>query len=564
MEDKNTRFGRAALPFMARPSEARSGAEYDVLIVGAGIAGAPLAAALGRAGRRVLLLERDLAEPDRIVGELLQPGGVRALQLLELDGALKDIDAVPVEGYCIFMGSNESVKIQYPTVPELPSHYGRSEPLGADFHYEGRSFHYGRFVMALRELARRAPNVTVVQATVQDLLHGPDGGVIGVQTGGEAAQTYHAKVTVVADGCFSKFRKTYGGSYKPEVRSNFVGLELPPDVAVAKRHGHVILNKTKAKKGARAVGPVLVYQIGSDATRILIDVPGPTLPSLQSGALHSYLEHDIAPQLPGKIGPALVAELAKGVRPRSMPNNFLPPSVQGQGAHQRGLIVVGDAMNMRHPLTGGGMTVALWDAAYLAHILGTGSWSPLDGTPYAFDIPAAARGLHDWSAIMPVLRTWHWQRKKLASVINVLAQALYSLFGTPNDNLTVLRLGCFRYFECGGDCVRCPISLLGGLAPDPWLLVFHFFSVAVYSIQLLFQGRLEAGRDRKAVAPPWSAYPGLVWRAVVVLYYACIVIFPVLITELQLNLAGSRNPLLWKLTVLAALLAAAGALYVHS
>ena len=188
----------------------------------------------------------------------------------------------------------------------------------------------------------------------------------------------------------------------------------------------------------------------------------------------------------------------------------------------------------------------------------------MDGTPYAFDIPAAARGLHDWSAIMPVLRTWHWQRKKLASVINVLAQALYSLFGTPNDNLTVLRLGCFRYFECGGDCVRCPISLLGGLAPDPWLLVFHFFSVAVYSIQLLLQGRLEAGRDRKAVAPPWSAYPGLVWRAVVVLYYACIVIFPVLITELQLNLAGSRNPLLWKLTALAALLAAAGALYVHS
>jgi squalene monooxygenase len=33
-------------------------------------------------GRRVLVLERDLSEPDRIVGELLQPGGY--LKLLEL------------------------------------------------------------------------------------------------------------------------------------------------------------------------------------------------------------------------------------------------------------------------------------------------------------------------------------------------------------------------------------------------------------------------------------------------------------------------------------------------
>ena len=36
-------------------------------------------------GRQVLLIERDWSEPDRIVGELLQPGGVQALQRLGLD-----------------------------------------------------------------------------------------------------------------------------------------------------------------------------------------------------------------------------------------------------------------------------------------------------------------------------------------------------------------------------------------------------------------------------------------------------------------------------------------------
>ena len=60
--------------------------ESDVVIVGAGILGCALAVALGRQGRSVLLLERSLKEPDRIVGELLQPGGVSALEKLGLRG----------------------------------------------------------------------------------------------------------------------------------------------------------------------------------------------------------------------------------------------------------------------------------------------------------------------------------------------------------------------------------------------------------------------------------------------------------------------------------------------
>ena len=49
-----------------------------------------------QAGRRVLLLERDLSTPDRIVGELLQPGGYRILERLGLAGCCSDIDAQKV------------------------------------------------------------------------------------------------------------------------------------------------------------------------------------------------------------------------------------------------------------------------------------------------------------------------------------------------------------------------------------------------------------------------------------------------------------------------------------
>ncbi|KAL8147472.1 hypothetical protein AgCh_004977 [Apium graveolens] len=53
-----------------------------MIIVGAGVAGSALACTLGKDGRQVLLIERVLAEPDRIVGELLQSGGY--MKLLEL------------------------------------------------------------------------------------------------------------------------------------------------------------------------------------------------------------------------------------------------------------------------------------------------------------------------------------------------------------------------------------------------------------------------------------------------------------------------------------------------
>lgn len=39
-------------------------------------------------GRRVHVIERDLTEPDRIVGELLQPGGYLKLIELGLQGRL--------------------------------------------------------------------------------------------------------------------------------------------------------------------------------------------------------------------------------------------------------------------------------------------------------------------------------------------------------------------------------------------------------------------------------------------------------------------------------------------
>ncbi|KAJ9478826.1 Squalene monooxygenase [Pseudozyma hubeiensis] len=498
----------------------------DIVVVGAGIVGSALAYSLAKSGRKVALLERDFDEPDRIVGELLQPGGVRALSKMGIVDTLDNIDAVPVEGYHVFYGPR-SVPIPYPQ--EKSDEAGRGV-VSTSGKVEGRSFHHGKFVQSLRKKALGQQNVTPYEATVRDLLKDREGKVVGVSATwkkvpeGEAeAFELRAPLTIVVDGCFSKFRRTHGSSIQPMVRSNFVGLELHDAPLPAPHHGHVVLSKH---------GPVLLYQIGTHSTRILIDVAGEKLPSVAKGDLQKHVNENVIPQLPEQLRECVQTEMAKGQRLRSMPNSFLPPSMQGQSDSAKGVIVVGDAMNMRHPLTGGGMTVGLWDAVHLTEALGGSNWAPLSGP----NPSRAPLDLNDWSSIRPALRSWHWSRKGLSSVINILAQALYSLFGADDANLEVLREGCFKYFEMGGECVNGPVSLLSGLAPKPMLLVGHFFAVAVYSIYALFAHPkfYEAeGRTRK---PGFLEWPGLVWRSIMVFYTACIVLLPVVFTEMKSNI----------------------------
>ena len=108
-------------------------------------------------------------------------------------------------------------------------------------------------------------------------------------------------------------------------------------------------------------------------------------------------------------GPFLKALVTQQIR--SMPNSFLPPAP----IHLPGMILLGDAMNMRHPLTGAGMSVALHDILIWRDLL--------RGVP----------DLRDHSAILSCSRKFQRQRKMYHSfVVNVLAQALYALFSASD------------------------------------------------------------------------------------------------------------------------------------
>ena len=116
----------------------------------------------------------------------------------------------------------------------------------------------------------------------------------------------------------------------------------------------------------------------------------------------------------------------------------------------------------------------------------------------------------------------------------------------------MLKTGCFKYFELGGDCIQGPVSLLSAwvissamldllllkyrvchrLRPSPALLFYHFFRVAFYSIYCLFTSPL-ASRSPGHKPPVWQ-YPELTLRSFKVFWTACLVFLPVLWGEVQM------------------------------
>lgn len=74
---------------------------------------------------------------------------------------------------------------------------------------------------------------------------------------------------------------------------------------------------------------------------------------------------------------------------------------------QTGAVMLGDAYNMRHPLTGGGMTVALSDCALLTGIV------------------ESCGDLSEQEEVAEKFKNFHSRRTPLSGTINTLAGALH-------------------------------------------------------------------------------------------------------------------------------------------
>lgn len=514
--------------------------EADVVVVGGGVLGCALAYALAEQDRSVLLLERWMHEPDRIVGELMQPGGVQALRQLGLEDTLEGIEGVACYGYHVLYDGKDTV-IPYPVIDKatgavLTAADRKKKDDGA-VPEEGCSFHHGRFIMQLRRRCLAHANISVVETEATALIRGQNNPheVLGVEARTaiapaqkdappppKKADYFFGQLTIVCDGYASRFRAEVLPTAKPMVKSKFYALELLDCPMQPTGYGHVLISSSAF--------PVLLYQIGPRETRALIDVPF-NLPAAaaSAGGVRNYLRNVVLPSLPPQVQPCFQAALERdGDRiPRSMPNTWLPPAPRSAlvRAAGNGVLLVGDAYNMRHPLTGGGMTVGLNDAVLLADLLA----------------PTNIPDLTNHAAIAAALGRFHWQRKRLTSIINVLAMALYALFAADSRSLRVLRQGCFAYFQRGHAAE--PMALMSGLTHRPLLLAYHFFSVAFLAIWLnavaVVRGTTIGEPASSSPYNPLTLLLGILRLplalvdGILVLWTACVVFLPVFWRELR-------------------------------
>ncbi|KAB2088170.1 hypothetical protein ES319_A04G156300v1 [Gossypium barbadense] len=410
----------------------------DIIIVGAGVAGAALAYSLGKDGRQVRVIERDLNAPNRMAGESLTPGGYLKLIELGLEDCVDEIDAQQLLGYTLYKDGKEA-RVSFP-LEKFQSHVA------------GRTFHNGRFIQRLRKKVASLHNVSLEQGTVTSLIE-ENGIVKGVhyKNGSGKLLTTYAPLTIVCDGCFSNLRRSLCYP-KVDIPSNFVGLTLTNCNLPKENYGAIILANPS---------PIVFYQISSTEIRCMVNVPSEKLPSVSNGEMACYLKTQVAPKVLPELYDSFISAIEKKGNIRIAPNKIMAAAPH----LTPGALLIGDALNMRHAITGGGMTVALSDVVILRDLL---------------------RPLHDLSDASPIskyLESFYTLRKPMSSTINILANVLQKIFSaSSNPAMENLQHTFLGYLRLGGMFSYGASAMLCGLCPSPLSLAFHFFSIAIYGV----------------------------------------------------------------------------------
>ena len=306
-------------PSNAKPS--------DVVIIGAGPAGASAAIAFANQGARVTLVEGYPGAASRFAGEWIHPPGVRTLRALGVD--IEALAASRGQGFAIF-GDDGADPVCLPY----------------DGDDQGIARVHEQLVAQLREQAAGLRNVSYLPNHVFAGLSGND-----VQLEDRARSrrvSVRAERIIGADGRASKVRAALGGPAASQHLSYMAGLELLDARLPFEGLGHVFLG---------GPGPALLYRIDQRRIRACLDFPGSsTSAERKPAAVYAAFREVLPPQLEPALRAATqkpLAWAATGVRSRTFYG-------------QRNVWLVGDAVGHVHPLSGLGMTLGIMDGAAAA------------------------------------------------------------------------------------------------------------------------------------------------------------------------------------------------------
>ncbi|MCP4537921.1 MAG: FAD-dependent monooxygenase [Chloroflexi bacterium] len=306
--------------------------DYDIIIVGAGIAGTASALALAPEGYRILLLDQATFPRHKPCGEGIMPQGVAILESLGILPKILAQGGIQVRG--VRFRSTEGIWA------------------GGDFPSAGAKAAYGVVMQRhlldhlLVQQVKTFPNVTVREGfKVMEALW--DGstiqGIVGHPVGeSKQKETFRASLTLGADGMLSVFHKRYG------IQRNYL---------TRKRFGI-----TGHLSGVAGMGEFIEVMMQTDGEIYAAPCDGDvTLVAL-------LFEKKEMRRFGGNLAQGYVdyVKSARGFGERASKSELVPPvlAVGPLGFTVEpitlpGLMLIGDSAGFLDPITGEGMTMAL-------------------------------------------------------------------------------------------------------------------------------------------------------------------------------------------------------------
>jgi flavin-dependent dehydrogenase len=302
----------------------------DVVIAGAGPAGASLAVMLGRAGLTVELFDARRFPREKPCGEGMQPSGVAVLDRLGLTQAVGGcrVERLRYHGYGL------TAESAFP----CPSPRGGPAPT----------------MLAQRRLrlddtlvaaARATPGVRVYEDAAVDGAVVEQGRAVGLGVGGDLRR---AGLVVGADGIASRVRRSLGLDAAPR-RARRVGVRAHYRLAAGKAPP----SRLEIFLGARHELYVAPLPDGEVLVAALAD--GAALGGKARAALARWIDEE-----------PLLRDLLEGAEPLTDVAGRMPVAGRARAGFAPGAVLLGDAASATDPLTAGGLAHAMVTAERLA------------------------------------------------------------------------------------------------------------------------------------------------------------------------------------------------------
>lgn len=322
---------------------------YDVAICGAGVGGLTLARALGRQGRRVLLVDRHRRHRGLYKGELLQPRSLQIFDALDALPALLRRGALPASRLvCRAATGAELGALDYSLLAAPFDH--------CLVHY------YGDIKEALADGLPESVE-TRRGVTVEGPLFDSAGRISGLRLNADGRRSEaRATVTIACDGHASRLRSAAGIDARPQrYPHQLIAFDLDraagldPDVSAY-----------LTRRGLR-----IVFPMPGARARLYVQVPAGEFRRIGRGGLAGWADG--------------VLDSAPGLRVVAAPLRAGLASVQVMSAWRfvadswtrPGLGLLGDAAHCVHPMAAQGMNAAIADAWTLGQQLaGPGPLGP--------------------------------------------------------------------------------------------------------------------------------------------------------------------------------------------